>query len=126
MKDRTTHDKIDRADLAVSDISPATAKAPAAAPRTRMERLVAKCWEDELKITGIGIEDDFFSIGGDSRHALQMIFRIQELLPVVLPLGPLFFQDPTIKGFAAQLSELFQIDEEQHGEQVEASTGNAE
>jgi hypothetical protein len=83
------------------------------APLTRMERLVAKCWEDELKVTGIGLEDDFFSLGGDSRHALQMIFRVQEQLPALLPLGALFFHDPTLKGFAAQLSELFQIEEQQ-------------
>jgi hypothetical protein len=82
-------------------------------PQTKMERLVAKCWEDELKITGISLDDDFFALGGDSRHALQMIFRVQEQLPALLPLGALFFQDPTLKGFSAQLSGLFQLDDQQ-------------
>lgn len=76
-----------------------------------MECLVAKCWEDELKVTGIGLEDDFFTLGGNSLQAIEMIYRLQELLPAQLPLSALFFQDPMLKGFAALLSELFRIEE---------------
>ena len=81
---------------------------------------MAKSWEEELKITGISLEDNFFALGGDSQHALQMIFRVQEQLPPLLPLGALFFQDPTLKSFAAQLSELFQIEDESDATQQDA------
>lgn len=126
MKNQTTSGRMDQNARSAVDAAPARTKAPASAPRTRMERLVAKCWEEELKVTGIGLEDDFFALGGDSQRALQMIFRVQEQLPPRLPLSPLFFQDPTLRGFAAQLSELFQIENEPDGTGSEASTRNSE
>ena len=108
MKEQTSTGRMDQNARSAADTAPIRANAP----RTKMERLVAKCWEEELKITGISLEDNFFALGGDSQHALQMIFRVQEQLPPLLPLGALFFQDPTLKSFAAQLSELFQIEDE--------------
>lgn len=107
---RTESGKIDRPALMVADVSSALEKVSSSTPSTTMERLVARCWEDELKVKGVGVEDDFFALGGSSIQAIQMIYRLQELLPAQLPLGPLFFQDPILKGFAAQLSELLQIE----------------
>ena len=126
MKNWTTSEKIDQAARSDADTSSLAAKAPVTPPRTKMERLVANAWENELKITGIGLEDDFFALGGDSQRALQMIFRLQEQLPPLLPLGALFFQDPTLKAFAAQLSELFQIEEELNGDGEGARQGSLE
>jgi|SRR5229473_2317746 len=111
MKDQTTGRRTDQNDRTAVDTSLRLSKTQAGASMTRIERLVAKCWEEELKITGIGLEDNFFALGGDSQSALQMIFRVQEQLPPVLPLTALFFHDPTLQGFAAQISELFQIED---------------
>lgn len=111
MKEQTSTGRMDQNARSAEDNDPVPAKAPDSAPRTKMERLVAKCWEEELKITGVSLEDNFFALGGDSQHALQMIFRVQEQLPPLLPLGALFFQDPTVKGFAAQLSGFFQMED---------------
>src|SRR5215470_11556606 len=126
MKNESTGGRMDQNARAAEHTAPGLSKTQANAPRTRIERLVAKCWEEELKITGIGLEDDFFALGGDSKNALQMIFRVQEQLPPVLPLGALFFQDPTLKAFAAQLSELFQIEEELNGDGEGARQGSLE
>ena|SRR5215472_9629269 len=115
MKNESTGGRMDQNARAAEHTAPGLSKTQASAPRTRIERLVAKCWEEELKITGIGLEDDFFALGGDSKNALQMIFRVQEQLPPVLPLTALFFHDPTLKGFAAQISEFFQIEDEPDG-----------
>jgi hypothetical protein len=120
MKEQTSTGRMDQNARSAADTKPVPAKGPDSAPRTKMERLVAKCWEEELKITGVGLEDNFFALGGDSQHALQMIFRVQEQLPPLLPLGALFFQDPTVKGFAAQLSEFFQIEDEPDGTRQDA------
>jgi len=38
-------------------------------------------------------------------------YRLQELLPAELPLSGLFFQDTMLQGFAALLSEMFQVEE---------------
>lgn len=114
MKNQTTNGRMDQSARAAHTASEGP-KTQASPPTTKIERLVAKCWEEELKVTGIGLEDDFFALGGDSKSALQMIFRIQEQLPPVLPLTTLFFHDPTLKGFAAQITEFFQVEDEPDG-----------
>ena len=115
MKDQNTSERMEQNASAVADTVPGQLNTQSNAPMTKIERLVAKCWEEELKVTGIGLEDDFFALGGDSQSALQMIFRVQEQLPPVLPLTALFFHDPTLKGFAAQISELFPSEDELDG-----------
>src|ERR1041385_6720279 len=120
MKDQNTSERMDQNASAVADTVPGQLNTQTSAPMTKIERLVAKCWEEELQVTGIGLEDDFFALGGDSKSALQMIFRVQEQLPPVIPLTTLFFHDPTLKGFAAQISELFQIEDEPDGTQEDA------
>ena len=42
-------------------------------PRTGTERTLAAIWEDLLGVTGIGVEDNFFDLGGDSILTIQMV-----------------------------------------------------
>jgi amino acid adenylation domain-containing protein len=100
---RTTAGKVDRPALIAADVSTSVPKTSAIAPRTPIEQLVAKCWEDVLKVTGIGIDDEFFRLGGDSMQAMEMVLRVQALLTVRLPLTALFFQDPTLEAFAKSI-----------------------
>ena len=44
--------------------------------------------------------DDFFALGGDSLHAMQVLARLRERLGVVLPL-PAFFQNAALADMAA-------------------------
>jgi amino acid adenylation domain-containing protein len=97
---RTISGKIDRPALISRDIGPPTKGMSSAVPRTSMERIVAKCWEDVLQVSGIGVDDDFFALGGDSMQAITMTLRLQKLLPVQTTLVTLFFQDPVLKAFA--------------------------
>jgi oxalate---CoA ligase len=48
-------------------------------PRTVLERLIAEIWERHLKRTDIGLDDDFFEIGGDSLQATEMLLEIEDL-----------------------------------------------
>src|ERR1051326_1594649 len=107
MKDQNTSERMEQNASAVADTVPGQFNTQTSAPMTKIERLVAKCWEEELKVTGIGLEDDFFALGGDSQSALQMIFRVQEQLPPVLPLPHLFSTIPTPKGLQAKIWEFF-------------------
>jgi amino acid adenylation domain-containing protein len=52
---------------------------PFAAPITPMQSLLVKVWTEVLGISPIGIQDDFFELGGDSLIALRMTARAQEL-----------------------------------------------
>lgn len=77
-------------------------------PRTPFEEILVGIWCDVLHIVQVGIEDNFFEIGGHSLRAIQLVARIQDIFPLELPLKHLFAY-PTIASLAAF---LFQ-DEEQ-------------
>jgi acyl carrier protein len=102
---RTPSGKIDRTTLKTQELDPTPARVSSRNPQTRIERIVAKCWEDVLQVTGVGEGDDFFALGGDSLQALMMTSRLQQLLPVELPLSALFLQDPSFKGFINAIAE---------------------
>ncbi|GLQ87914.1 non-ribosomal peptide synthetase [Dyella flagellata] len=43
------------------------------APRDASERMLVDVWEQVLEVGGIGIDDNFFALGGDSIRALRVI-----------------------------------------------------
>ncbi|MEK4732085.1 non-ribosomal peptide synthase/polyketide synthase [Paenibacillus sp. FSL L8-0641] len=45
-------------------------------PRNEREEILAKVWEDVLKTENIGVKDNFFSLGGDSIKAIQVMSRL--------------------------------------------------
>ena len=49
-----------------------------AAPATAAEQKLAAIWQELLGIEKVGIDDDFFELGGDSLKATVMISRINE------------------------------------------------
>ncbi|WP_452603487.1 amino acid adenylation domain-containing protein, partial [Saccharothrix hoggarensis] len=80
----STNGKVDRAAL------PAPVEAaPAArhvAPRTDTEQVLAGIWEDALGADRVGVEDDFFALGGDSVRSLMVTSRCRAAFDV--PLTP--------------------------------------
>ncbi len=50
------------------------------APRTEMERAVAEIWMDVLGLQRVGVEDNFFALGGHSMLILLLFTRIRERL----------------------------------------------
>jgi amino acid adenylation domain-containing protein/non-ribosomal peptide synthase protein (TIGR01720 family) len=47
------------------------------APVTAKEQLLARVWEQVLGVTGVGITDNFFAIGGDSIKSIQISSRLR-------------------------------------------------
>ncbi|NEP88106.1 MAG: SDR family NAD(P)-dependent oxidoreductase [Okeania sp. SIO2C2] len=56
------------------------------APRNQTEQTIAQIWQQILGIEQIGIQDDFFELGGDSLIAVQVIYKLRETLQIDLPL----------------------------------------
>ncbi|MGW5658706.1 non-ribosomal peptide synthase/polyketide synthase [Streptomyces sp. NPDC003758] len=47
------------------------------APRTVAERRIARVWSDVLGVDGIGVDDNFFALGGDSILSMQVVSRLR-------------------------------------------------
>ena len=54
------------------------------------EELVAEVWQQSLEIDGVGRDDDFFDLGGDSLIAGQVLARLRERAGVELSLRAVF------------------------------------
>ncbi|HXA86036.1 MAG TPA: condensation domain-containing protein, partial [Candidatus Dormibacteraeota bacterium] len=74
-------------------------------PGTVVEEVLAGLWADVLKLERVGIQDNFFAIGGHSLLAAQVISRVRETFGADLPIR-ILFESPTISTFAAQLQTV--------------------
>ncbi|WP_431945154.1 amino acid adenylation domain-containing protein [Actinacidiphila sp. bgisy167] len=105
----TPNGKLDRRALPAP---PDAADAPArTAPRNAAEQRIAAVWASTLGVreTAIGIDDSFFSLGGDSFAALWAVRRIDPGLALVE-----LYRTPTVRGLAALLAD--RAEREQRGE----------
>ena len=69
----TVNGKIDRAALPDPGAGRPELRTAFVAPRTELERTLAELWADVLPVADIGIEDDFFELGGDSITCIQVV-----------------------------------------------------
>ncbi|MEY2454617.1 MAG: hypothetical protein QOD92_4191 [Acidimicrobiaceae bacterium] len=72
------------------------------APRDDVERAVTKAWEQVLEVGPIGVDDDFFELGGDSLAAAESIFLLQDTLGRDVPLAA-FLEASTAAALAGML-----------------------
>ena len=78
------------------------------APRTALETTLANLWrqllqQEHTQQEPIGINDNFFDLGGDSLLAVRLIDQIQQQFGQTLPLASLLL-NPTIAGLAIALT----------------------
>ena len=74
-------------------------------PRTPVEAALVEIWKEVLVLSAVSIEDDFFSLGGHSLHATQVVSRASRLFSLSLPVQQLF-EYPTIARLAEQIEIL--------------------
>ncbi|HEX2207306.1 MAG TPA: non-ribosomal peptide synthetase, partial [Longimicrobium sp.] len=78
--------------------------APAAEPRTEVERALAVVWTEVLRAERVYLDDNFFDLGGHSLLASQVVTRVREALGVELPLARVF-DAPTLAQLAAAVEQ---------------------
>ena len=67
-----------------------TGATPLVAPRSATEQALCDAWQDLLGIAQVGVNDDFYLLGGHSLLTTQLASRIRTVLKVEIALRALF------------------------------------
>ena len=76
------------------------------APRTPDEHTIAGIFGKLLGIDEVGVNDNFFQIGGHSLLAMQVIFRIRDAFDVELSARDLYDGEFTVAQLGAKVARL--------------------
>jgi amino acid adenylation domain-containing protein len=95
----TPNNKIDRRALPKPDKSNLNLEKEYLAPRNNLEHQLTNIWEKLLNIQPIGIQDDFFSLGGNSLIAASLVTEIKKISHQNIS-PAIFFENPTIEKLA--------------------------
>lgn len=74
------------------------------APRNATEEKLVQIWQDVLGLPRIGVEDDFFALGGQSLLAAQLFLRVEKSFGMVLNISELIVS-PTIERLSRRLTD---------------------
>ncbi|QHI35401.1 Plipastatin synthase subunit C [Kordia antarctica] len=88
------------------------------APSTKTERELVAIWEELFNIENIGIEEDFFLLGGQSILGIKLISRIHKRLGVHIELKDIF-SERTIASIAEYIETSIQLDAQEIEEETE-------
>ena len=74
------------------------------APRNTNERIVAEMWQEQLGVERVGVNDNFFLLGGDSLLALQLVSQLRRQFNVELA-HKAFLEAPTVAEVVALIGK---------------------
>jgi aspartate racemase len=100
----TKNGKLDRKKLQETDQLEGRVERPPIMPRTPVEQILGAIWCALLDIETVGIDDDFFQLGGHSLLVTRLVHRISQEINDDLPLSTVF-EKPTIRSLALEITE---------------------
>ena len=100
---RTPNGKIDRRNLPDAGDAREEANELYIEPRSGIERAIANIWQEVLKVDKVGINDNFFGLGGHSLLLVHAHSKVTEALRVKVTMVEMF-KYPTISALAEHLS----------------------
>jgi amino acid adenylation domain-containing protein len=100
--------KLDRAALPVPNPENSLHEEAYEAPQSEIQERLVGIVASLLGVKEVGIDDNFFNMGGHSLLGAQMIARISDAFGVELSLLSVF-EHPTVRGMSAEIERLFFI-----------------
>jgi amino acid adenylation domain-containing protein len=95
--------KVDRRKLTGPGTSRPDLEGSFVPPRTAEEKALAEIWREVLGIEAVGVEDNFFTLGGDSIRSIEVLSRAEQK-KIRFSLQQLF-DHPTISGLLQELRQ---------------------
>jgi long-chain acyl-CoA synthetase len=83
-----------------------SAKEVASTLPASMESAIADIWAELLKVPQVGVDENFFALGGDSLLAIQCVSRLRDKIAIRLTLTD-FFENGTVAEQAALIRERY-------------------
>ncbi|TQC42615.1 amino acid adenylation domain-containing protein, partial [Rhodococcus sp. WS4] len=96
----TPSGKVDRAVLPAPEVPAFTSRAP----QTPVEKLIADTVAEVLGVSVVGVDTDFFALGGNSLSATRVVSRLSAVSGVRIGVRELF-ENPTVAGLAELIAE---------------------
>ncbi|WP_459209768.1 amino acid adenylation domain-containing protein [Aquimarina rhabdastrellae] len=78
------------------------------APGNEVEKVLVDIWETVLEREKIGIEDNFFAIGGNSLRGMKVLIKIENEFSIQMNITQLF-ENPTISKLASLIDSVLLI-----------------
>ncbi|MEH1824939.1 MAG: amino acid adenylation domain-containing protein [Nostoc sp.] len=107
----TLNGKVDRRNLPGCDRTRPNLEETFVAPRNSIEEKLAVIWTALLALDQIGVNDNFFQLGGHSLIATQLLSRVREVFQVELSFHHIF-DKPTIAGLAQLITQYSQREQQ--------------
>ena len=107
----TPNGKLDRKALPMPDVDAEVPEETKEKASTYTELKLLKLWEEVLGLKSIGVNDNFFDLGGQSLKVFQLMKLIRETLSVTIEVGDLF-ENRTLKAQAEHIDKIEGEDKE--------------
>jgi len=75
------------------------------APQNDLEETIARIWKDVLNLDKVGINNNFFEVGGNSLNLIEVEGQLKQVFNKIdIPFGSIFTY-PTIRSFAQHIGQ---------------------
>ncbi len=98
----TANGKVDKRSL---PIPAQTGARQYVAPGNDIEVKMAQIWQEVLGVTRVGVEENFFALGGHSLKVTLLIAKIQKAFAITLPYSEIFAK-PTVKELCQAIAAM--------------------
>ena len=77
-------------------------------PSTETERLISRLWSRVLQVERVGVNDDFFDLGGDSLKAQRVLAQVEREIGIRIPVLTAF-SNPTVAQLSLHIDRVRRI-----------------